>query len=412
MPSSLATALAASKSVQPGHTASEKARGDPPRPSSLAKYNQKQRDPVRKGAELTRNKPDKIESNTASEKAHGDPPRPSSLAKYNQEQRDPARKGAELTRNRTDKKESINSGKPHTHTHTLKKSNKASKKNNSHTPITQRGRDEPGNEIVFVCDIPSDCDDSGCTDEKNHLDPPHPSSLMQCNQNKREFVREDKERTRQRNDKKVSINNGNPHKHKGSPKKNHAASIGNVSHGSNTQKGRDKADNNIVFICDIPSDSDDSGCIDECNARGKVKGNPKERYAGRGSKEQNRGKNGDCHIAKTVGAETRISVNNPTTPTKKTDSLPTPWSARVQITKKHQSNRRSQQRKEKACAHDRRRPKDSTSQNIQRNFSSNNTPASTLINSKDGKEATESLFNVESAALKGRWADETSSDDE
>ena len=135
----------------------------------------------------------------------------------------------------------------------------------------------------------------GSVPEKKKAEPPRPSSLMQYQQTKgkegehkekgavTKTTQQQKMQGKQQHIKKNHDNKGNINHHKPNQKKteNKSGNMSNEKSGSKSpnRKGKKKRgaqstsqnncnnadDEAIVFVCDIPSDSDDSDYIDECD---------------------------------------------------------------------------------------------------------------------------------------------------
>lgn len=205
------------------------------------------------------------------------------------------------------------------------------------------------------------------------------------------------------------------------------------------QKNNDVAAEEIVFVCDIPSDSDeediDFDTLQISSARSGGRGgrcgrnNSNQRHERvRGGRDNNNSNGGRLNVnasrrlighalGKRIDApqntsrETNNSGNNDRAPSSShPGAMPTPWSKKAQEMKQQnnvnnsRNTRQANSRWEKDAPRDRQRNNgDIPSQT----FGKNNTPPVSVQT-----EVAEPAPKLESAKIKGRWADEDSSDDE
>jgi len=398
MPSSLAAALAASQKGGPtATTTSEKKKNETPRPSSLMKYNQKKEEIDRKEKVTASKKPQ-----TKEKKEKG---KITNRGKGNTKNENPSQR----TPNKTGKKpdENVVGGKSR---------NKRGKKKGGNVPTeVNANNDHDAGGLVFVCDIPSDSDDSESNNDACHgVDNGVDGNLDGADgaQEVDHAGREEGECDDSDVDfDVVVIMDGGENttttttQHHAQREKGDGRGKGPRGGGKGGRGGRDNRNNDRNKVA---------------GDRGRDRVNPKQRNGGRDNDAKGGRDFKSDNNTRVVRADSTIaSAANPTTAPTNPGAMPTPWSTRAQASNNNQGNhRKDQHRSNSNRTHGGGHPKGHTVQNNGRqNPPSRNTTSfarvSTPSNSQDRKEAESApLPKVESLAMKGRWADEDSSDDE
>ncbi|KAL7529760.1 hypothetical protein ACHAWF_003104 [Thalassiosira exigua] len=366
MPSSLAAALAVSKKGGPSATAvtSDKRTNESSRPSSLLQYQQ-----TKQGQEKASPKEPQHHEQHGKQKEQS-----------TKESHGVGGKKGKANRRRKNKKKGGN-GSDQVDNQPTKTGGEKKRGNAQSTP--HNNVDVPSDEIVFVCDIPSDSDDSN--DDEDDVVVNHNQDLGVPNDDAEgESDSEDLDLD------VVVIMGGDE------TNRDIAGSRGNVR----GQKGRGG-----------------KGARSDRGNKNDRRKNNSENVGGRNTaknhhhgREKDRRGGGSDHAAKDDRTGNGAGAMKPTNPALK----PTPWSVRAKATESKANNfQKPSGRNNHAGPHSHGQPptQHSRQKKPSATFDSESAPASALLAPKSAKEAAPPP-KLESLALKGRWADEDSSDDE
>ena len=419
MPSSLAAALAASKKSGPAAaSAPTKKKDETPRPSSLMQHQKKKDTTPASKQKKPQEKPKANNSNqTAKSLNKGNnintekksPQKHSSTKKNHTKDKDTADTTQSKSPNRKGKKKK--GGKSQT--------TPAKKDNSNHTDADA---------VVFLCDIPSDSDDSEYVDECDGVDDDYYDEADEdfedgdCVDGEQDDLEEGECDDSDSDFDVVVVMDGTEvqhhDKHSTPPRegKGGGHTRGGRGGGRGGRSGRDYR-------------SDPRGHRSE--GRGNdIRGTPKQQHsAGRGQDIHHGGRGTSGHSPKDNRRDTKTSLAKPTNPA----SMPTPWSAKAGTMKgqeslnkhhQHHNNRHSDHGPRHAGGrHSNDRARDWRQHNEafpQKTFkprkpaTSSFTPASTLLKPNNEKkvDAAKPAPKLEAATIKGRWADEDSSDED